>query len=237
MSPTKFDDPVTNALYQSIVGSVRKIAAKSDFSVEDMPDLFGRLKKESETAQVLIFSAWLEDKIRYLIRSHLLEINSEGDENDIFNPNGPLGGLSSRILIMKHLGWISPASANNLNRWRKIRNEFAHRAYKTSFEDQKIKDLWSQIAADPSSVFKALAGSNFGTRELEALPDAEQRLTKLVMFATGVFEELLLGPIARSWAVAPGDVVAGKWEDLPGPAKQLWENSSGAIVRIAQEET
>ncbi|MEM8606884.1 MAG: hypothetical protein AAGF92_07250 [Myxococcota bacterium] len=140
----RFNNPITNALYYSFVDSARKKAGESDFSIKDMPELVSRLVSESETAQVLIYSAHLEDRIRYLIKSHLYEIESNRDEQAIFGSNGPLGSFASRILMRRHLGWITPATTMNLESWRKIRNEFAHRAYRTSFESQKIKDLWSQ---------------------------------------------------------------------------------------------
>lgn len=234
---TKFASPATEVLYKSIVGTVLKNVERSKFQIDDMKELFRRLKAESETAQVLIFSAYFEDKIQDLLKSHLVDVEEKKKEERLFGANGPLGTFSSRILMMRHLGWLAPWSADCLDAWRKIRNEFAHAAYKTSFGDQKITDLWNNVSTHSDSVFIGLYNDlpNSKLRDLEKLPEDRRRLIKLSMFTVETFHQLLVLPVAKSWSVAPVDVMTVDWDQMPAPVKHLWQIGAEAIVCIAED--
>ena len=67
-------DRVANAIYQAQVGQARENVCKLHFDCGNMPDLFQRLASESETAQILIFSSFLEDKVLSLIKLRLFHL-------------------------------------------------------------------------------------------------------------------------------------------------------------------
>jgi DNA-binding MltR family transcriptional regulator len=231
---TKFDDPAANALYQSFVRTVLETVDQRQFDIKDMEDLFARLRNESETAQVLIFSAYLEDKIRDLFQSHLVDLGKERDRERVFGSQGPLATFSSRILMLRHLGWISKRSADDLDNWRRIRNEFAHAAYRVSFDDQRINALWNNIKTNPDQVLQALSTqADVEVLEMSELAPDHQRLVKLALLAVDVFHQLLVLPVAKSWSIAPADVMMIRWDDMPSPVKHVWEIGAQALVRVA----
>ena len=51
-------------VYQSRVEQAKKEIEGITFSADDMPELFKRLRLESQTAQVLIFSSYFEEQIK-----------------------------------------------------------------------------------------------------------------------------------------------------------------------------
>src|ERR1700680_4401644 len=95
---------VATAIYDARIRESRESTNKIQFDCSDLPELFKRLRSESETAQILIFSSFLDDKVTSLIKSHL---DSKNIEDAIFGGNGPLGTFGSRIALSFHLGWLS----------------------------------------------------------------------------------------------------------------------------------
>jgi hypothetical protein len=55
-----------------------------------------------------------------------------------FKAFAPMGTASARIKIGAALYWLSPTTYKNLELIRKIRNEFAHRPFRTSFDTDPV---------------------------------------------------------------------------------------------------
>jgi hypothetical protein len=81
-------DKVAQAIYNSQVESASEHVKSIKIDVRELPELFKRLKNESETAQILILSSYIDDKITYLMKNNLYYLNKE-KENEIFGSNGP----------------------------------------------------------------------------------------------------------------------------------------------------
>ena len=107
--------------------------------------LFLRLKDESETAQILIFSSYLEHSVRLLLKSRLHHLDPAREDEAIFGSNGPLNTFGNRISLSYQLGWISPQQKKKLDSFRKVRNKFAHRAFKVKLSDNNIAELFKVI--------------------------------------------------------------------------------------------
>jgi len=89
-----------------------------------------------ESALVLSLAAFAEEALRDLIQAYLMP----GDSTDklLAGFNAPLGTFSARIRMAHALGLLTCHQADDLDRLRKIRNEFAHNWEPVSFADQKI---------------------------------------------------------------------------------------------------
>jgi hypothetical protein len=61
--PVELKDKVAQAIYGVQINTAREVVNRIAIDAKDLPELFTRLQTESETAQVLIFASYLEDKV------------------------------------------------------------------------------------------------------------------------------------------------------------------------------
>jgi hypothetical protein len=142
----------------------------------------------------------------------------------LFGVNGPLSTFSSRILIAYHLAWLSDGIREKLDALRKIRNEFAHRAFKVTIDDPSLKSHLATLNFGiPAMMEKA---------SIEQAPLFDCLLCQLVMLALNTFQEMIVLPAAKLMSVAPDDV-AGTFEDCPALLKKISLTMSGALVLAA----
>lgn len=102
----------------------------------DLNRLNSMISGLDERALVLSLAAFAEDALRDLIEAFLMKGASAEKLLDGFN--APLGTLSARLRMADALGLLTPHQTNDLERLRKIRNEFAQNWLPVSFADQKI---------------------------------------------------------------------------------------------------
>lgn len=101
------------------------------------------LLKESDRGCALLAASHLEFMLRKALSSTLC--GSSKHLESLFDFNGPLGTLSSRILLSHSIGILSKFQLHDIQIIRKIRNEFGHTAKIISFEDDKIKNYCSLL--------------------------------------------------------------------------------------------
>jgi DNA-binding MltR family transcriptional regulator len=88
----------------------------------------------------MVAAAFLDDFLQRLICRHFVEL-STSETASLFEPERPLGSLSSKIKIARALGIFGPKTAHDLNIMREIRNAFAHGLRKMNFETREVKQL------------------------------------------------------------------------------------------------
>lgn len=88
---------------------------------------------------VLSLAAFAEDALGGLLHTFLLKVEASTELLEGFN--APLGALSSRIKATYALGLITKDQFLDLERLRKIRNEFAHSWKIVDISNQKIQSL------------------------------------------------------------------------------------------------
>ncbi len=202
-------DRVAQAIYKTQVKQAREIIDQIEFEAKELPDLFLRLKDESETAQVLVFGSYLEDRVFSLIKARMLHMKSKKIEDSIFGSNGPLDNFGSRITLSYHLGWLSTANRSKLDAFRKIRNEFAHRAFKISFKNKNIADHFKRIDYDVSDFLKPIRESftKIGDSDpfisSEDITTEQKYLCSLAILAARTFSDYLILPTAIAYQVNP----------------------------------
>ena len=94
------------------------------------------LSKETARGKVLMCAGFLEEQLRVVLLSFLLEVKAA---TELLNgQNAPLGSFGARIDACCSMGLISNNEHNDLHIVRRIRNEFAH-GTTVSFHDEAIK--------------------------------------------------------------------------------------------------
>jgi DNA-binding MltR family transcriptional regulator len=92
-----------------------------------------------------LFSALFENKLEILLRTFFGKgPNKDGvvdKDEDLFDQkNAILGTFSAKITMSYRLGLISKEFYNQLNKFRKLRNEFTHNVKDCTFENQSVSD-------------------------------------------------------------------------------------------------
>lgn len=230
-------ETVAKALYDHQVSEAKRQVDEFDFDANDMEDLFIRLVNESETAQILIFFSYLDDRMKAIISAKLIHIENSADEERLFGLNGPLSTFNTRTLMAFHLGWLSPKQKKMLDALRRIRNAFGHKAFKISFEDQEIVDLWARIDINTTNIFENVIPElgDFPVYGIKELPASRERLCRFAVLANRTFEELIVLPVARSLKVNPNDICKD-FDDRPELLIRLSKASARAVLRSIQRE-
>lgn len=116
---------------------------KYKIDIEKNDEIFGGvnlltklLHEMDDRGLVLSLSAFAEDALGFLLKSFML--HSETTSKLIEGFNAPLGTFSARIKAGYALGLITEEQFQDLERLRKIRNEFAHTWKPTDLSKPKI---------------------------------------------------------------------------------------------------
>lgn len=212
---------VARAIYGAQVGEARELLASFSIDESGIADFARKLQSESETAQVLIFYSYLDDRIQSLLAQQMVRLESKSAREKLFGSNGPLGTSSSRMLVAYHLGWLSERTWERLSAFRKIRNEFAHRAFKVTFSDPAIAGHLKAIDYDVKAMIGSFVPVEFHDRLNNLLP-------RLLLLAHHTFRDLLVMPIATAHRVSPHDL-AGDYDEQPENLRILARAVSAAL--------
>ncbi|KQU66655.1 hypothetical protein ASC75_08440 [Aminobacter sp. DSM 101952] len=229
-------DAAAKAMYEYKVSEARKAVDNTKFDASAMPDIFRRLHRDSETSQVLVVSSYLEDRILTLLQYQMVDLESESSREKMFGSNGPLGTFGGRITMAYHLGWLSKDTVDNLNNFRKIRNIFAHKAFNTSYDDHRVRALFTPLILnlerfDSTAVVAAMgADRDNGLIRVADATVAQRYLCSLALLTGDVCRELLVMPAALRHQVS-ARAITGKYDEGPQVLRELGRN----MVRCALE--
>jgi DNA-binding MltR family transcriptional regulator len=104
----------------------------------------------SDRAAVIVAAAVLDDALRDLLRSSMVEEALQA--SDIFSPSQPLGSLSARVKLAHLLGLIDESEKRRLTLIARVRNDFAHLASDLSFATPSVLDRCRELAPPPELV-------------------------------------------------------------------------------------
>lgn len=177
----------------------------------DLPEIIRKIKHESETGRVLILSSLVEDRIEQLISQNMCHLTSSAARERMFTGNGPLSTFGNRLVICYHLGWISESTFKQISCIRKIRNEFAHNAYKVDFESISVRKFFPEILETITefeiNVFPILIrekeNSNF--KRPSDLNTADQFLCATILCIGTLLQELITYPTSTREKINPND--------------------------------
>lgn len=106
-------------------------------------EFLSEFQKETDRGAALVGAALLDDRLKQIIVSFLIEGKISSGLLD--DANAPLHSFSSRIKMAFCLGLISKEEYGNLEVIRKVRNEFAHRLHGLSFSNEEIIKLCRKL--------------------------------------------------------------------------------------------
>jgi DNA-binding MltR family transcriptional regulator len=205
-----------NALKAFFVKLAREAVDRIAFDPFDVGQFVRTLLQESETAQVLIFSSYIDDRLQSLLMLQMQHLDTQNAIDAVFGLNGPLDTFNRRILIAYHLGWISEDTRRRVDAFRKLRNAFAHRAFTVTFNDPKISSYREILDYRPAGFYDNINNAQGIERRLKPT-----LLTDMVMMAGRLFEELLVFPVIRLFpTVHPREVMFAE-EETPELIKKV----------------
>jgi len=111
--------------------------------------LLSEIENQSDRGSAIVGAAWIEEELKTAIKSKLLD--DEGVWDNLFKTSGPHGSFSSCIDLAYLINIITKCQHSDLQKLRKIRNEFAHELVSReieslSFESTNIKDRCMSLA-------------------------------------------------------------------------------------------
>ncbi|MDO8557327.1 MAG: hypothetical protein Q7R98_02580 [Candidatus Jorgensenbacteria bacterium] len=113
--------------------------------------LINEFSKETDRAAAILSVSLLENTLTTLLKSHLAPTTTSEDE--LFDQNNaPVSTFNSKIQLAFRLGLISAKFTQNFNIIRKMRNDFAHNVYGSSFNTGRIKDFLESLVSSSQSV-------------------------------------------------------------------------------------
>jgi mannitol operon repressor len=101
-------------------------------------EMLAEANTETDRGIVLVITAFVDDLLGRVLAAFL--IKNESAEMLLSGFNAPLGTFATKTAACHAMGLITDEDSRQCNLLRRIRNEFTHKV-KTSFQDDKIKDL------------------------------------------------------------------------------------------------
>ncbi len=111
-------------------------------AIKDIAQFLELLDNESDRGKVLISTGFMEEQLREVLTSFMLDCPKA--KEFVGGGNAPLSTFSSRITGCYVLGLITKDEHDALDLIRKIRNEFAHNIH-TTFESPKVADRCREL--------------------------------------------------------------------------------------------
>lgn len=127
--------------------------------LQDLSGFGEEFRAESDRAAAILGAALLDECLRQLIASFLIDDSTKVDK--LLSVDRPLGTFSSRRLAAYCMGLIGEDEYHDLQIVGRIRNDFAHDLHGLSFSTQAVADRCGELR-----VPKALApiGGTFSAR-------------------------------------------------------------------------
>lgn len=124
---------------------------------EAFETLTSELKKESDRGCVVLAIAWIEDDLTRLLKGYCLpSIQAQEHEDEVFGVSSPVGTFSAKINLAYRLGLIRPPVRKCLHLCRRMRNDFAHRSSRLSFDTPSVRDRVLEIFKLNEEILEAI---------------------------------------------------------------------------------
>lgn len=125
----------------------KKRSAVAGVTLEHIEGLLDELKGMSDRAAAIVGAAFLDELLRYLIASFL--VDDEKVVGELLKNQRYLGTFNARIGAAYCLGLITKDEYHDLRMVQKVRNEFAHALPGLFFTDQRISNRCNELTALP----------------------------------------------------------------------------------------
>lgn len=138
-----------------------------EFPAEDVTfnEFLTEFQRETNRAAAVLAAAFADELLKALLAASFVD-ESKG-ARAVLARDGAAATFSARIALSYAIGLISADEADDLNRLRRIRNDFAHQLHGLSFATQRIADL--------STAFRCVARTFREHAELQSEYPSEPR--------------------------------------------------------------
>lgn len=228
-------DRVAKALFEHQVNRARLDLEATEFSLDDIDDLFLELRHESDAGLAIISTSYIDSQLEHAWRRNMPSLTGKSDEL-LFDNDGPLSTMSAKIRLAHALGWLTDTDAADLHLMRRIRNRFAHDPQKRTFDDSEIKAWVNSMVARERAPLEAMIP--IAKRDHPSF-SGEFALSPRVLFhlrAMMVSVDAALTmrtvPIAHGHQVPAGAVI-GRYEDGPKIVRDLRLRQARLLWKIA----
>jgi DNA-binding MltR family transcriptional regulator len=116
------------------------LSAAQDFDRE--------VSSQNDRAIAIASGSYVDCLLQWLLEMYL--IRDAKAVSELFKPLQPLSTLSSKINLSYCMGLISKKEYKNIHKVRDIRNIFAHRIGKISFDDEPVSDKIEALEIPPN---------------------------------------------------------------------------------------
>lgn len=123
---------------------------------KEAADYLKVLAAESERAAVVMGAARVEVALEHMLKAVMRPASGTNDE--LFDPDQPIGTLSAKIRLAFRLGIIDDDFSRRLHVLRRMRNDFAHSTQPETLDRAPHKDRLHELAkgAEPKAMWKLI---------------------------------------------------------------------------------
>jgi hypothetical protein len=109
--------------------------------VEVLIEFYSEMSEESDRTAAIVGASFLDDSLGFALTHRFIGLGKDWTDRLFDSANAPLGTFSAKIRLGYALGVFGPKTHADLDRIRRVRNEFAHAARRKSFADTVIANL------------------------------------------------------------------------------------------------
>jgi len=117
-----------------------------DVDLKDLYRFLAELQAETDRGLALVAASVLDDKLRAILASILVE--NSAAQRLIDSGNAPLGTMSARVDACHALGLIDDFEHAEITLVRRVRNEFAHGLHGTTFKTEPLRGYCSSLKSE-----------------------------------------------------------------------------------------
>lgn len=154
-----------------------KAFTRGELTIADLPRLEDEVYGINERASAIIFGSIVENSLTALLKNSLRQEMNRNQRKRLFDERGPLGTFSAKIITAYAFELIGPATFNDLDIIRIVRNEFAHSRKHFGFDSSELADVCAHLQTpDFPGAFMEFSSLERATAQLNAnLKDARTR--------------------------------------------------------------
>ena len=227
-TPIVSDEEVAAAL-RGMRDHFRELISQSELYDAELLEFFESLIQESPRALAIVAFSYVDEKLANLMQAHM---NSDisGGLDSLFKSFGPLSTASGRIKISAALRWLAPSTYKNLELLRKIRNEFAHKAFLNSFDEAPVRNFLDQFEPLEMALWKIMPQRLLPYEELSR---RQLYHIRAALTCARMIEEITCAPRAIRMGLSPTALNEDGFDVVPQPFKELTRAALNVVTRVA----
>ena len=219
---------IASRLEGAVVDTLLDKLRTVDLKVEEFEEFFRGLLPQSDTVIAIVGSSYLDDRLRQLFTQ---AVNSEisGGTKKLLGAFGPLGTFDARIQVGGAMYWLAKDTYLSLHLIRKIRNEFAHKPFARTFDEDRI----SELVASMTSTKEGILLNDLPERLRHHLPltNRQRFFVRTVLAGSAMITEMCSAPYATRMGLDPVAALRVEWDRAPKAFNEL----SCSTVKLVYE--